>query len=66
MIHTATPEKALFDRLWRRNDIVREQSRFVELRLELDLLDYNTFSGYIERSQSPKMYQVLLFLKPLR
>jgi hypothetical protein len=66
MATIATPEKALFDRLWWREDIIREQSRFDELRLEMDELNRDRFISSVDRSQSPKMRQVLSFLLPLR
>ena len=62
----ATPEKALFDRLRWKKDIAWEDSRFEELRLEFDLLDYNKFKERIEKSKSPKMHKVLLHLTHIR
>ena len=64
--YTATAEKALFDWLWWKKDIVREDSRFQELRLEFDLLDYEHFKERVDKSQSPKMQKVLLHLTHIR
>ncbi len=63
--YRALPEKALLDRLWLKKDIFYSLDYFRELRLNLELLDFNLLEKFVNKYNKTKITKCFKYLKQL-
>lgn len=66
LVYKASPEKALFDYLYLKKDIIFEFSYFKELRLNMENVNLRKFEKLLKKYKSPKMQKIFIFLKQLK
>lgn len=65
-VYKATAEKALFDFLYLKENIIFEEGYFKELRLNIEKININKFEKIVKKSKVKKMEKVLIYLKKLK